>query len=311
VSHLLASIEGSLTAPVAAANRVFFVEDGVRVRAVLDEALLAESSLEMDGHVASLALPPDFEQSHAVFVGWTEDRPGPSEILSVTRYREVRGILGEGATIVTGLPVPDGGIPLVAIDDQGLVYVALPAATSSIATADAATPRGSILRFDADGRVPAANPRTTPVVAQGYSTPSSLVFDGAGRQLWLAGSDPALASPVSQLPTDFERANEWPRRPMQIPTKDAQLSTPPGLAVLTTGAARHAWWIRRDGGAERGSISSSAGAPFADRRGLGGISHIVAIAPGPSQDVILVTRAGGPSDPISTMWRLVPRSLQP
>jgi hypothetical protein len=288
----LADIEGNVTALVASRDRVFFVEDGARIRGVLDEVLLPEPSLAIDkGRITSLALPADFETSRMVFVAWTENARNGMEIFNLTRYREVNGLLGEGATIVAGLQVPTGATPVIAIDLDGLVYVALPAAADG----------GSILRFDADGRVPAGNPNGSPIVAHGYANPSSLVFDRATHQLWLAGSDALWPDPVSTLPVDL-RGAEWPWRPSVVPTGDVRLANPARLAVTRDIASRYVWWIRNDGVLERVAASATRGAQLSGSAQIGSIDKVMVIGQGLSQDLLLVTQEGTGS----TVWRLVP-----
>jgi hypothetical protein len=117
-----------VTALAAAGELIFVVEGNARIRVIADDVLRDEPSLALDAgaRVTGIAVPPDFGQTRTVFIAWTQPSRSGGETLNITRYRELLGTLGEGATIVTGLPVSSGLAAPIAIDDQGLIYVALP-----------------------------------------------------------------------------------------------------------------------------------------------------------------------------------------
>jgi hypothetical protein len=171
-------------------GRLFFVEDGARVRVVMDSVLLSEPALTLENGQARIAdVAVDlwsFHESRSVFVAWTETSFGATQ-LNVTRFREVANTLGEGVTILTGLAVPPDTPASIALDRDGLVYVA-PPANDDPRSAHAGP--GVVLRLTRDGLVPPTNPLGMPTVAAGFSKPASLSLDPSQPRIWLAGRNP-------------------------------------------------------------------------------------------------------------------------
>src|SRR4030095_6547475 len=104
--NVIASGLGAVTALSPMPDgRVMFIESGQQVRIISSDtdgdaiALAAVNNRQLTG----LAIDTQFEKSQSVFIAWTELVRGVP-VLNITRYRELRNVLGEGATIVTGLP---------------------------------------------------------------------------------------------------------------------------------------------------------------------------------------------------------------
>ena len=112
-------------------GRLLFVEGDTAVRVVADGALVGEPALTLNtsrARVVGLAIDRrSFLQTRFVFVAWTEEMQSDQAQLNVTRYREVGNALGEGATILTGIPVPRESRPSLAADHDEHIYVAVPA----------------------------------------------------------------------------------------------------------------------------------------------------------------------------------------
>ena len=308
-SQRMASALPDVTSLVTTQSGLFFVEEGKRVRVMAGDTLEPSPALTMDdsARITALAVPPDFERSHEVFVAWSEPSRDGGETLNVTRYRELLGVFGEGATIVTGLPLPTEGDAPIAIDADGLVYVALPGARVQDGAPDAAAMSHVILRFSSDGSVPAANPQASPVIAQGYARPSSLVWDSIARQLWLSGVDPRWG-PVSTLRVEGENLGEWPWLPSPATPPSPDSAEVPALS-LTAGSgpdeSRHIWLLRGARRPERAVVEpgrrtllkfSSVGIPA--------MGQIADVAAGADGTLVLITRLG--SSRLSDVWRLTP-----
>jgi len=291
---------------VVPGGRLFFIERGQVVRAVEDgqagpPVLIADPARS---RLIGLVVPPDFSETRRVFVAWAE-RTGMGEVLNVTRYREVEGSFGEAATIITGLPIPEAAGAPVAMDDQGLLYVALPADPVSGS-------EGTVLRFDADGRVPAANPGPQPAISAGYDQPSALAWDAANRQIWLTGIDPRMA-PISllRLPVSPEGNvgvlavphTELPEGPSPAP------GFLPALAVssdVVSGMPR-LWLVAAPGFVVAGSVDAEPTLGRADLDPLGSVVSVAGSAWG--EDVYIASAPGqaGSSGQIWLMTELVGR----
>lgn len=213
-------------------GRLFFIEAGHTVR-VVDGSLRPAPALTLagdsGGRIAGLAVDSAFGQTRAMYVAWTESRPDGSARLNVTRYREIGGVLGEGAQILTGWPVPpDAAVP-VAVDAAGLVYVALPGGTGEPFG-------GSILRIDRDGLTPASSPGASPVVASGLARPTALEVDSAGGRLWMGGQSrgaPAIATVALGTASGHAQPVPAGAPPAAADAADA----PVGLTVIGTAAS--------------------------------------------------------------------------
>jgi hypothetical protein len=191
-------------------GRVFFIEDGSRVRVVERDTLLEEPALTLDdpdSHIVGLAVDSHLSRTRSVFVAWTEDRPATGSLLNITRYRELAGTFAEGARIVTRLPfeaestnldrahVTSATTPM-AVDGDGLLYVAMPAATGARATR---SPSGTVLRVTRDGLVPRGNALASQIAVEGYARPAGLAIDVPHGRVWMAGHHPEWRHSVASF----------------------------------------------------------------------------------------------------------------
>ena len=215
--HVIAGGLGDVTALSPMPDgRVMFIESGQHVRIINSDAdgdaiaLAAVNNHQLTG----LAIDTQFEKSQSVFIAWTELVRGVP-VLNITRYRELGNVLGEGATIVTGLPVAPDSLTPLAVDDEGLIYVAVPADRS------ASGPRflgeaGAVMRFDRDGRVPSSNQHASPIVAEGYPTPLALAIERPTQTVWLTGGDSQELGEVAVLGIPALSRGRWPSRPSAV-----------------------------------------------------------------------------------------------
>ncbi len=220
VDHL-ASLRGNASALTPTGDgRVLFIEDGRRVRVISGGTLAHEPALTVETtatRLAGLVLDPTFVLNQFVYVGEVETRFDGSRELNIVRYREVRNVLAEGAVIVAGLPLPSVGDAPFTIDSARRLYVAVPAALNSYR--NASPYGGMVLRFESDGSVSRDSRAGSPVLARGYTRPTSLVWSSAGNDLWLAGSGAEWTGGLARIPLDSKSAEEsaeWPRVPKTI-----------------------------------------------------------------------------------------------
>ncbi len=181
-------------------GRLFFVEGNTRVRVVADGALIPAPVLALNdeqARIVGLAVEGgSFSENRFVFVAWTDQTPSGQLQLNVTRYREVANTLGEGATILTGIPVPRDVPSSIAVDRQGHVYVAVP----SLQSGSSAPGSGNVLRITRDGRVPPDNRLGLAAFSPGFSSPTSLSLDPGQSLIWLGGRDSGGVSTLGVVP---------------------------------------------------------------------------------------------------------------
>ena len=162
---------------------------------VLDDSDASKSFTEVRVNAA-------FPATHHVFVGVVSRLDAETSEFAVVRYREVQGHLGEGAAVVSGLRFRGATAPRFTVDQDQRIYVAMPETEPSDPYS------ANILRFNADGTVPAENRVPSPVFARGFSRPADLGWDGP--VLVATGADQQWSFAAAQL--DPERpSNNWPR----------------------------------------------------------------------------------------------------
>lgn len=224
----------------AAESLLLFVEDHARVRVVESGILLPEAafSSEPSSRIVGMTADADFNRTRHVFIATSESTGNGTAAITITRFREVGAILGEGAPIVSGLVTPENSVVPLAVDGDGLLYVALPADPAAARRQTESPFAGAILRFDRDGLTPRNNPRPVPAIAYGYTQPSTLAVDVANKQLLLGGrssNGPSLAG----LALD-RMGSAWPIQPVLIDATglsaatSRQVVTGPAMALATT-----------------------------------------------------------------------------
>jgi hypothetical protein len=192
-------------------GRLFFVEGARQVRIIENGALVPDAAIVLpvnaQSRIVGLAADSQFARTHSLFMAWTEEASSEDAHVNVTRYREANNTLGEGAQIVTRLASRSGAMVPLAVDDAGLLYMALPGVNQG------APFGGAVLRVDRDGLTPSANPRLLPVVSAGFAEPTALGLDVASRRIWLGGTSagrPVIAN-VAIPSADTE---PWPLQPV-------------------------------------------------------------------------------------------------
>jgi hypothetical protein len=266
-------------------GRLLLVERDSLVRIVADGRLLPEAALALQSpssQIVGLAVDARFATSRSVFVAWTSGSRNGVE-LNVTRYRELQNTLGEGAVIVAGLPFQAGLRAPLAVDGDGLLYVALPT-----------TPRApaAMLRFTRDGLVPSSNPRLSPVIASGFARPSDLEIDVITGRVWTSGSDLARPYTVVAFASIDEFLKQVDPEPVlgRISANDA-----PTLAVLRRSAQDPApsLLIALGGRLSRGEITARAGPPNLRPLPIEPEVPILSVAEGPAGSWYVLTGAEG------------------
>jgi hypothetical protein len=156
-----------------------------------------------DARLTQAAPGASFDSTHHVFVGLLEARVDGGREFSISRYREVQNVLGERAVVISGLAVRGAVAPSFTIDHAGRIYVAMPGDAS-----DRTDPyAGRILRFNADGTVPADHASRSPVLVEGYGVPAGLKWDG--RELWAGGRSASSRPSLAKVAVDASESRSW------------------------------------------------------------------------------------------------------
>ena len=255
-TNVVASGLGAITSLVASRNIAFVVEDHARIRAIVNDVLTAQPALSADAgtRILDLVISPDFDRTRVVYVSRSEPSTNGGEALQVTRYRELQGVFGEGATVIAGLPLPVGGFAPMAIDESGLIYLALPAMGVG-GVSSAADLSHFVLRFQSDGTVPAQNSVASPVIAQGYGQPSAIQWSQGAKELWLSGSDDRSLAAVSTL--KVVGATDWPMQPAPAASALRALPEVSSLAVTQDAQSGSLVWVVSQGAVLRMPVGTT------------------------------------------------------
>ena len=229
----IASGLGSVEVLASTPDRRLLISEGSgRLLAVADRVLLPDPVLILPdprSRVVGLAVDPRFAESRTVFVAWTEPARDDGILLNVTRYRAIGNTLGDAATIAGGFPFAADSLAPLAVDREGLLYIALPrGAVASVGGALPAAFGGAVLRVDRDGLTPIANRRPSPVLSYGYAEPTLLAVDGTHRRIWLGGNF-AANEPVSSF--DLRDGQAWPILPARADLSPFTHASPDATAL--------------------------------------------------------------------------------
>lgn len=167
---------------VDARGRAFVVERRGTLRIIEPESTASDAALieplfsarDQGARALSIALAPDFARSGLVYTLSAQPSEDGSRVF-VTRFRELRGRLGEAAVVVSHV-VPLGEVDgSLRFGPDGAMYIA-------VGNPDGGS--GQILRFLRDGRIPAENPGGSPEYWSVDAMPAGLDWQPADVSLW-------------------------------------------------------------------------------------------------------------------------------
>ena len=137
------------------------------------------SSHDAASTVLSIALAPDFSESHFVYALKIETAGSEPRALLV-RARELNGRIGQEAVIASA---PVSGVDpagVIRFGPDGALYVGLGSRSITAQAVGGSRDGGAILRLRPDGRTPGDNPRSSPVYSSGHRDPSGFVWLRSG-----------------------------------------------------------------------------------------------------------------------------------
>jgi glucose/arabinose dehydrogenase len=168
------------------AGRSFVVERAGRIRILDQDGSNSDRDFEDDlssprdegAVLLSIALAPDFEQSHELYVLKAEPGTGEWRAL-IVRYREARGRTGQAAVVATATVAGDDARGVIRFGPDGALYVGV----GSLSTGDerASSNGGRILRLLPDGSTPRDNPAASPVYSSGHRDPIGFAWHKTRR----------------------------------------------------------------------------------------------------------------------------------
>lgn len=170
-------------------GRLFIAERGGRVRLVdggqvqVPDAYTPPVDEGAGEGLLSIAVDPDFERSHFVFL-IEVTRTGAGDVFRLARYRELAGRLAQRAVLLEA--------PAPRIRDAAAVLRVSPDGKLHLAIGAAGYP-GTLLRLNLDGTMPRDQAGSAPSVAQGVQRPTGLAADPGSGIVWIADQEDGQA----------------------------------------------------------------------------------------------------------------------
>lgn len=178
-------------------GRIFFTERDGSVRIIKDGILLQEPALTLnvgrvEGGLLGLALDPEFEKNHYVYLYYTY-----SELLTtynkVSRFTENDNKLSAEFVLIDKIPgaaVHDGG--RLRFGPDNMLYITTGDAANAVLAQDLRSLAGKVLRINPDGTIPADNPFLgSAVYSYGHRNPQGLDWEPTTGKLVVAEHGPS------------------------------------------------------------------------------------------------------------------------
>jgi aldose sugar dehydrogenase len=164
-------------------DRIFFTERIGHLRVIENGKLNPEPVTilnvgTVEGGLLGLALDPNFEQNHFLYLYYTYFE-FPLTFNKVVRYTENNNALSEELILIDKIPgaiVHDGGRLKFGPDEK--LYITTGDATNADSAQDLNSLAGKILRINSDGTIPSDNPFSdSPIFSYGHRNPQGLDWD--------------------------------------------------------------------------------------------------------------------------------------
>ncbi len=178
-------------------GRIFFTERDGKVRIIEDGTLLQEPALTLsvgrvEGGLLGLALDPEFEKNHYIYLYYTY-----SELLStynkVSRFTENDNKLSDEFVLIDKIPgaaIHDGGRIRFGPDNK--LYITTGDASNAALAQDLSSLAGKVLRINPDGTIPDDNPFLgSAVYSYGHRNPQGLDWEPSTGKLVVAEHGPS------------------------------------------------------------------------------------------------------------------------
>ena len=178
-------------------GRIFFTERSGEIRVIENNQVISEPLKELDvgfveGGLLGIALDPNFEENHYIYVYYTY-----TDFIftynKVVRFTETDNKLTDEFALIEkipGGPIHDGG--RIKFADDGTLYITTGEAGNPGLSQDLNSLGGKILRINSDGSIPEDNPfENSPIYSLGHRNPQGLDWDPVTGSLVISEHGPS------------------------------------------------------------------------------------------------------------------------
>jgi glucose/arabinose dehydrogenase len=194
VDRLAQGLDRPVDAAFAPDGRLFIAQRGGRIRLFAEGQLQSQDALtpeageqEAGAETLSLAIDPEFERTHFIFVVHIA-QSNRGSVFRLSRYRELRGRLAERAVLFEAEAPAAPAAAVSRFGPDGKLYLA----------ANGGAAQGRLFRLAPDGTLPRDQAGTTPAIAAGVEDARGLGWDPVSGLLWIA-DESAESAHVSGL----------------------------------------------------------------------------------------------------------------
>jgi hypothetical protein len=172
---------------VTPGGSVLIAERAGRVRVVREGALIAEPALILpggSGAVLALAIDPQFARTHFVFAIYTAQSRSRAIVFRLARFREAAGTMADEIVLFDDVPASFDPHASLRFGPDGKLYAAFDDGGDARLAEDRSRLNGKVLRLNPDGTTPDDQPRQSPILLTGISSPRGLDWHLRSARLW-------------------------------------------------------------------------------------------------------------------------------
>jgi len=220
-------------------GRLFFTEKNTGKIKVMKDGMVLETPFVKisDLHVSSeqgmlgLALDPDFEQNHFVYLYYTsEDKETGKPFNRVVRFTDDHNIGTDTLVLLDRIPANDRGYHsggALAFGHDEKLYITVGDATLSESAQDPSQLTGKVLRINRDGTIPDDNPfPNSPVYSIGHRNMFGIAFDHQNNFGIVTENGPESYDEINKIEKGGNYG--WPtQQPGNVPPELADSSIKP------------------------------------------------------------------------------------
>lgn len=169
---------------IAATGRIFVGSDAGVMHIIAPDGTTSAAATD-GGAILGITLSPTYDRDQLVYVTQHVRGNGQSSFRT-SRYRELRGQLGERMVVLENGPASSGPAAALRFGPDAKLYAAFDDGGSAAAAARMSEWSGKLLRMEPDGRTPADQPSASPVLWHSLTSPRGFDWTPEGSMLWIA-----------------------------------------------------------------------------------------------------------------------------